>query len=51
MINLVNKSNPNNRTVILIESKELTKALEHYFDTIWEKAKPVKSTTTIKDLE
>lgn len=51
MINLINKNNPNNRTVILIESKELTKALEHYFDTIWTKAKLIKNTTSLKELE
>ena len=40
-INLVGK-NAHDRTVLLVESKELTKALEHYFDAIWEKAKRVK---------
>jgi len=37
--------NPNNfldRVSIVIESKDLTNALETYFDKIWKKAKPVK---------
>jgi len=34
----VNPKNSSDRTAIVIESKELTKALEHYFDHIWEKA-------------
>lgn len=50
MVNLINKNNPEQRTVILIESKELTKALEHYFDMIWKKAIPIIAKTKIDQL-
>ena len=41
-INVVNPKDFMDRTFIEIESKELTKALEHYFDTVWEKAKVIR---------
>ena len=39
---IVNPKNLMDRTTIVIESKELTKALEGYFDSIWEKAEEIK---------
>lgn len=42
IIVIVNPSNSEDRMAILIESKELTKALEHYFDNIWNKAEKIK---------
>lgn len=39
---VVNPKDIMDRTTISIESLQLTKALEHYFDFIWKKAKPVK---------
>jgi len=50
MINLVNEKNHEDRTVILVESKELTKALESYFDILWKKASPIKSETKIEEM-
>ena len=35
---IVNPRDPMDRTSIVIESKELTNALEHYFDHVWNKA-------------
>ncbi len=37
---IVNQKNLLDRISIVIESMELTKALEHYFDYLWKKAKP-----------
>ena len=39
---IVNPKNLMDRMSVLIQSKELTKALEHYFDIIWDKAKIIK---------
>lgn len=39
---IINPKNPKERMTIFIESKELTKALEHYFDSIWRKAKKIE---------
>ena len=39
---IVNPNNLLDRVSIFIESKDLTYALETYFDKIWKKAKPVK---------
>ena len=39
MIGVVNPLNHDDRIGIFIESKELSKALEYYFDTIWKKSK------------
>ena len=50
MINIVNKNNLQDRTVILVESKELTKTLENYFDILWKKAIPIKNETKIEDI-
>lgn len=36
---IVNPENSQDRIAIFIESKELSRAFEHYFDNIWEKAK------------
>lgn len=36
---IVNPKNLLDRVSIVIESSELTKALEHYFDYVWKKAK------------
>lgn len=41
-LHVVNPKDLMDRTFIEIESLELTKALEHYFDTIWKKAKIIK---------
>ena len=41
-MHIVNPKNLMDRTFIEIQSKEFTKALEHYFDTIWKKAKIIK---------
>lgn len=38
---IVNQKNLLDRISIVIESIELTKALEHYFDYLWKKAKPI----------
>ncbi|MFH1398648.1 MAG: helix-turn-helix domain-containing protein [Candidatus Woesearchaeota archaeon] len=38
----VNPINPKDRITIFVESQELTNALEHYFDTLWRKAKKVE---------
>ena len=40
-LHVVNPKDLMDRTFIRIESVELIKALEHYFDTIWKKAKPI----------
>ena len=37
-IQVINKNDFLNRTNILIQSEELSKALTHYFNKIWEKA-------------
>ena len=37
-IQILNKNNLQDRTNILIQSEELSKALTHYFDKVWEKA-------------
>ncbi len=39
---MVNPKRPKERITVIVDSLELTNALENYFDTIWEKAKPVK---------
>lgn len=39
---IVNAENLTDRTTIVIENKELTKALEGYFDSIWKKAKEIE---------
>ena len=39
---IVNPKNMLDRVSIVIESNELTKALEHYFDYLWQKAKIIK---------
>lgn len=36
---IVNPRNPMDRISLVVESLELTKALEHYFDYVWKKAK------------
>lgn len=38
---MLNPANPKDRITILIESEELTQALEHYFDILWKKAKKI----------
>lgn len=39
---MLNPRNPKDRVTIFIESSELTKALEHYFDKLWKKAKKIE---------
>ena len=39
---IVNPKNMLDRVSIVIESNELTKALEHYFDYLWKKAEIIK---------
>jgi len=41
-LHVVNPKDSMDRTFIQVESRELTKALEHYFDVIWKKAKPIR---------
>jgi len=41
-LHVVNPKDLMDRTFLQIESKELTKALEHYFDYLWKKAKIIK---------
>lgn len=41
-IQILNKKNLQDRTNILIQSEELSKALTHYFDKVWEKAEILK---------
>jgi len=41
MIGIVNPDNVKDRVALFIDSKELSEALEHYFDTIWKKAKVI----------
>ncbi len=48
--NLSNKNHLEDRTILLIESKELTRALEHYFDTLWKKAKKITTKSTLTSL-
>jgi sugar-specific transcriptional regulator TrmB len=39
---IVNPNNLMDRTAVLIQSKELSQALNHYFDAIWKKARIIK---------
>ncbi|MBS1267247.1 MAG: HTH-type sugar sensing transcriptional regulator TrmBL1 [Candidatus Woesearchaeota archaeon] len=39
---MINPRNPKDRITILIESKELTQGLEHYFDELWKKAQKIE---------
>ena len=41
IIQIKNPKDPEDRICIFIQSEELTKALNHYFDSIWEKAKEI----------
>ena len=41
-IQILNKNDLMDRTNILIQSEELSKALTHYFDKVWEKAEIIK---------
>ncbi|HLC61159.1 MAG TPA: helix-turn-helix domain-containing protein [Candidatus Nanoarchaeia archaeon] len=41
-IQILNKKNFLDRTNILIQSEELSKALKHYFDKVWKKAEIIK---------
>ncbi len=50
MIMIVNPRNRNDRVGMHCKSKEMAKALSHYFDSLWEKAKVITPKTTLKEL-
>jgi len=42
IIQIKNPRDPNDRICIFVQSEELTDALGHYFDNIWDKANPIE---------
>ncbi len=50
MIMIINPRNRNDRIGMHCKSTEFSTALSHYFDNLWEKAKTINETTTLKEL-
>ncbi len=50
MIMIINPRNKNDRIGMHCKSTEFSKALSHYFDNLWNKAKIIKEKTTLKEL-